>query len=122
MERITTKKAPAAIGPYSQAIETDGYIFTSGQIPINPKSGKIEADTIEGQAEQVMQNLKMGAIETHVADARTCCLHPASTTHRQLTDKQLKEAGIPPDLIRLSIGLEDPDDLIADLKQALAKV
>ena len=56
---ISTVLAPAAIGPYSQAIETDGYIFTSGQIPINPKSGKIEADTIEGQAEQVMQNLKM---------------------------------------------------------------
>ena len=49
-------------------------------------------------------------------------LHPASHTHRQLTDEQLKEAGIPPDLIRLSVGLEDPDDLIADLKQALAKV
>ena len=56
---ISTVLAPAAIGPYSQAIETDGYIFTSGQCPINPKSGKIEADTIEGQAEQVMQNLKM---------------------------------------------------------------
>ena len=69
-----------------------------------------------------MDALKVIGIVTHVADAWSCVLHPASHTHRQLTDKQLKEAGIPPDLIRLSIGLEDADDLIADLKQALAKV
>lgn len=69
-----------------------------------------------------MDALKVIGIVTHVADAWSCVLHPASHTHRQLTDKQLKEAGIPPDLIRLSIGLEDPDDLIADLKQALTKV
>ena len=69
-----------------------------------------------------MDALKLIGIVTHVADAWSCVLHPASHTHRQLTDKQLKEAGIPPDLIRLSIGLEDPDDLIADLKQALDKV
>ena len=69
-----------------------------------------------------MDALKVIGIVTHVADAWSCVLHPASHTHRQLTDKQLKQAGIPPDLIRLSIGLEDPDDLIADLKQALAKV
>ena len=69
-----------------------------------------------------MDALKVIGIVTHVADAWSCVLHPASHTHRQLTDEQLKEAGIPPDLIRLSIGLEDPDDLIADLKQALAKV
>ena len=58
-------------------------------------------------------------IATHVADARTCLLHPASHTHRQLTDEQLREAGIAPDLIRLSVGLENADDLIDDLKQAL---
>ena len=69
-----------------------------------------------------MDSLKLVGIVTHVADAWTCVLHPASHTHRQLTDAQLKAAGIPPDLIRLSIGLEDPDDIIADLKQALAKV
>ena len=68
-----------------------------------------------------MDALKVIGIVTHVADAWSCVLHPASHTHRQLTDEQLKEAGIPPDLIRLSVGLEDPDDLIADLKQALAK-
>jgi len=61
-------------------------------------------------------------IVTHVADAWSCVLHPASHTHRQLTDKQLQEAGIPPDLIRFSVGLEDPEDLIADLKQALERV
>ena len=69
-----------------------------------------------------MDSLKLIGIVTHVADAWSCVLHPASHTHRQLTDSQLKAAGIPPDLIRLSVGLEDPDDLIADLKQALAKV
>ena len=65
--------------------------------------------------------LKLTTIETHVADCHTCVLHPASHTHRQLSDEQLKAAGIAPDLIRLSIGLEDPDDIIADLEQALAK-
>ena len=69
-----------------------------------------------------MDALKVIGIVTHVADAWSCVLHPASHTHRQLTDEQLKAAGIPPDLIRLSIGLEDPDDLIDDLKQALKKV
>lgn len=69
-----------------------------------------------------MDSLKVIGIVTHVADAWSCVLHPASHTHRQLTDEQLKAAGIPPDLIRLSIGLEDPEDLIADLKQALTKV
>ena len=69
-----------------------------------------------------MDSLKLIGIVTHIADAWSCVLHPASHTHRQLTDAQLKAAGIPPDLIRLSIGLEDPEDLIADLRQALAKV
>jgi len=66
-----------------------------------------------------MDRLKMICIVTHVADARTCVLHPASHTHRQLTDEQLKEAGVAPDLIRLSVGIEDVEDIIADLKQAM---
>jgi O-acetylhomoserine (thiol)-lyase len=66
-----------------------------------------------------MDRLKMICIVTHVADARTCVLHPASHTHRQLTDEQLKEAGIAPDLIRLSVGIENVDDIIADIHQAL---
>lgn len=77
-----------------------------------------------GRAESIafMDSLKLISIVTHVADAWSCVLHPASHTHRQLTDEQLKAAGIPPDLIRFSVGLENPDDLIADLEQALAKV
>ena len=70
-------------------------------------------------AEAFMKELKLAAIETHVADARTCCLNPATSTHRQLTDEQLKEAGIPAGMIRLSCGLEDKEDLIADISQAL---
>lgn len=69
-----------------------------------------------------MDSLKLINIATHVADARSCVLHPASHTHRQLSEQQLKEAGIAPDLIRLSIGIEDADDLIDDLKQALSKI
>lgn len=72
-------------------------------------------------ASTFMKSLKLAAIETHVADARTCCLNPASSTHRQMTDEQLKEAGVPAELVRISIGLEDIDDLIADLAQALEK-
>ena len=77
-----------------------------------------------GRAKSIkfMDALKLIGIVTHVADAWSCVLHPASHTHRQLTDAQLKAAGIPPDLIRFSVGLEDPQDLIADLKQALAKI
>ncbi len=70
-------------------------------------------------AEKFMKELKLAAIETHVADARTCCLNPATSTHRQMTDEQLEEAGIPAGLVRMSCGLEDKEDLIADLKQAL---
>ena len=70
-------------------------------------------------AEKFMKNLKLAAIETHVADARTCCLNPATSTHRQLTDEQLKAAGVPAGLVRMSCGLEDKKDLIADLAQAL---
>ena len=73
-------------------------------------------------AEIFMKNMKLGSIETHVADSRTCCLHPASATHRQMTDEQLIAAGVGADLIRLSCGLEDAGDLIADLQQAIEKV
>lgn len=66
-----------------------------------------------------MGKLKIANIETHVADSHTCCLHPASSTHRQLSDEQLVDAGVSADLVRLSIGLEDPKDIIEDLKQAL---
>ena len=69
-----------------------------------------------------IDKLKLAAIVTHVADSKTCLLHPASHTHRQLTDEQLKEGGVSPDLIRFSVGLENVEDIIADLKQALAEI
>ena len=77
------------------------------------KAGGAAAEDFHGP------ELKVAAIETHVADARTCCLHPASATHRQMNDEELAAAGVSPDLVRYSCGLEDAEDLIADLKQAL---
>jgi O-acetylhomoserine (thiol)-lyase len=74
------------------------------------------------EAIKFMDALKLACIVTHVADARTCVLHPASHTHRQLTDEQLIEAGVAPDLIRLSVGIEDANDIIADLQQAMESV
>ena len=73
-------------------------------------------------AEAFMRSLRLAAIETHVADARTCCLNPASTTHRQMNDEQLKLAGIPAGLVRMSCGLENSEDLINDISQALEAV
>lgn len=73
-------------------------------------------------AETFMKHLKLAAIETHVADARTCCLHPASSTHRQMNDSELEAAGVSPDLVRMSCGLENADELIADIAQALNEV
>lgn len=73
-------------------------------------------------AQKFMEELKIAAIETHVADARSCCLHPASTTHRQMSDDELLAAGVSADLIRFSCGIEGKDDLIADIKQALEKI
>ncbi len=73
-------------------------------------------------AVQFMDSLRLIAIVTHVADARTCVLHPASHTHRQLSDEQLLEAGVAPDLIRLSVGIEDSDDILDDIRQALDKI
>ena len=86
--------------------------------------GVISFGLIGGRAaaEIFMKHLKLGSIETHVADSRTCCLHPASATHRQMTDEQLEAAGVGADLIRLSCGLETAEDLIADLQQAIAAV
>ena len=69
-----------------------------------------------------MEALKLITQETHVADVRSCVLHPASTTHRQLSEEDLKKAGVPHNLIRLSVGIENPDDIIADLANALEKV
>ena len=86
-----------------------------GVVSFNLKGGR-------KAAEAFMKRLKIAAIETHVADARTCCLNPATSTHRQMTDEQLATCGIPAGLVRISCGLEDKADLIADLAQALAAI
>ena len=83
-----------------------------GVVSFAVKGGRTAAETF-------MKHLRLGAIATHVADARTCCLHPASTTHRQMNDEELLAAGVSADLVRLSVGLESKEDLIADLCQAL---
>ena len=88
---------------------------TCGVVSFGVKGGR-------DAASKFMEGLKIIAIETHVADARSCCLHPATTTHRQLSDADLIAAGVGPDLIRVSLGLEDTADLIADIEQALANV
>ena len=88
---------------------------TCGVVSFGIKGGRAAAT-------KFMDSLKLAAIVTHVADARSCCLHPASTTHRQLTDEQLKECGVTPDLIRFSCGIEDCEDIIADIEQALAQI
>ena len=85
---------------------------TCGVVSFGIKGGKPAAETF-------MKNLKTAAIETHVADARTCCLHPASSTHRQMTEEELIAAGVPGDLVRFSCGIESAEDLIADIAQAL---
>lgn len=86
-----------------------------GVLSFSVKGGRAQAETL-------MKSLKVAAIETHVADARTCCLHPANATHRQMTDAQLEAAGIPPTLIRYSCGIENAQDLIEDLNQALEQI
>ena len=88
---------------------------TCGVVTFGVKGGRKAAETF-------MAGLKLASIATHVADAKTCVLHPASSTHRQLTEAELQAAGVSPDLIRLSVGIEDVEDILADLDQALALV
>lgn len=101
----------------------DNPYYELGQKYLPNGSSGVIAFGLKGNKEDAirfMDSLKMISIVTHVADARTCVLHPASHTHRQLSDEQLREAGIAPDLIRLSVGIEDVNDIIADIEQALA--
>ncbi len=86
-----------------------------GVVSFGVKGGRTAAETF-------MKHLRVAAIETHVADARTCCLHPASATHRQMNDEELLAAGVPSDLVRFSCGIESKEDLIADIEQALSHV
>lgn len=102
-------------------LKSDKYHALAEKYLPNGSSGVISFEIKGGRdaANKFMSKLKLIAIETHVADARSCCLCPSITTHRQLTDEQLKAAGIPAGLIRVSCGIEDAEDLIADIKQAL---
>ena len=102
-------------------LESDKYYELAKKYLPNGGCGVVSFELKGGRAaaESFMKKLKLAAIETHVADARTCCLNPATSTHRQLTDEQLDAAGIPAGLVRLSCGLEDKEDLIADIKNAL---
>ncbi|MBR1633502.1 MAG: O-acetylhomoserine aminocarboxypropyltransferase/cysteine synthase [Lachnospiraceae bacterium] len=99
----------------------DPYFALAQKYLPNGSCGVVSFELEGGReaASSFMRRLKVAAIETHVADARTCCLNPATSTHRQMNDEQLAEAGIPAGLIRISCGLEDKDDLIADLRQAI---
>ncbi len=102
-------------------LATDKYHALAEKYMPNGTCGVVSFELKGGRAaaESFMKHLKLAAIETHVADARSCCLNPATSTHRQMNDEQLKEAGISAGLIRISCGLEDKEDLIADLAQAL---
>ncbi len=105
-------------------LEGDQYYELARKYMPNGSCGVISFGLVGGRkaAETFMKHLKLGSIETHVADSRTCCLHPASATHRQMTDEQLDAAGVGADLIRLSCGLENVQDLIADIAQALSNL
>ena len=105
-------------------LKNDKYYALAQKYMPNGSCGVISFGLNGGRkaAEVFMKHLKLGSIETHVADSRTCCLHPASATHRQMTDEQLIAAGVGADLIRLSCGLENTEDLIADIAQAIDKV
>ena len=102
-------------------LETDKYYELAKKYLPNGSCGVVSFGVKGGRkaAESFMKGLKIAAIETHVADARSCCLHPASATHRQMNEAELKAAGISGDLVRFSCGIEDAEDLIADIKQAL---
>lgn len=104
-------------------LEGDKYYDRAQKYLPNGTCGVVSFGVKGGRkaAEEFMKKLKLIAIETHVADARSCCLHPANATHRQMNDDELAAAGIGPDLVRLSCGLENAEDLIADLKQALGE-
>lgn len=105
-------------------LEGDKYHEVAKKYLPNGSCGVVSFGIKGGRAaaEKFMKNLHLAAIETHVADARTCCLHPASATHRQMNDEELEACGVKPNLVRMSCGLEDSADLIADIKQALDKI
>ncbi len=118
------KSHPAVSWVHYPSLEGDEFYPLAQKYLPNGSCGVISFGVRGGRAaaEAVMGKLRVASIETHVADAKTCCLHPANATHRQLTDEQLEACGVGPDLIRYSCGIENADDLIADLKQALDSI
>lgn len=117
-------KQPKVVSVTYSGLPGDKYYDVAQKYLPNGGCGVISFELAGGRAaaEKFMKSLKMVFIETHVADAVTCCLNPATSTHRQMTDEQLAEAGIPAGLIRLSCGLENKEDIIADLAQAFEQI
>ena len=115
------KNHPKVTNVTYPGLEGDKYYDLAKKYMPNGTCGVVSFELAGGRsvAEAFMKKLRLVAIETHVADARSCCLNPATSTHRQMTDEQLAEAGIPAGLVRMSLGLEDKEDLIADIEQAL---
>ena len=105
-------------------LEGDKYYELGKKYLSNGSCGVVSFGVVGGRsaAEKFMKSLKLASIETHVADSRTCCLHPANATHRQMNDDELRAAGVAPDLIRFSCGIEDSADIIADIEQALKAI
>ena len=115
-DKIAAVRYPALPNdPYHACAQKYLPLGASGVLSIDIKGGR-------APAMQFMDSLKLACNEVHVADIRTCVLHPASETHRQLTDAQLAAAGIEPGLVRISVGLENVEDILADLDQALAQL
>ena len=118
------EKQPQVVYVNYPGLESDKYHERAMKYMPKGGCGVVSFELKGGRkaAETFMKHLKLAAIETHVADARTCCLNPATSTHRQMSDEQLAAAGVPAGLVRISCGLEDKEDLIADLAQALAQI
>ncbi len=118
------KNHPSVTWVKYPSLEGDKYYDLAQKYMPNGTCGVISFGIKGGRAaaEKFMKSMELGAIETHVADARTCCLHPASATHRQMNDRELEAAGVSPDLIRYSCGIESAEDLIEDLNFALNKI
>ena len=118
------EKHPKVTKVNYSGLPSDRYYEVAQKYLPNGGCGVVSFELEGGRAaaEKFMKGLKLAAIETHVADARTCCLNPATSTHRQMTDEQLEQAGVPAGLVRMSCGLEDKEDLIADLAQALEQI
>ena len=115
------EKHPKVVAVHYPGLKSDPYYERAQKYMPNGGCGVVSFEIAGGRpaAESFMKKLRLAAIETHVADARTCCLNPATSTHRQMNEEQLAAAGVPAGLIRISCGLEDKEDLIADLAQAL---